>query len=133
VAIIVITPDKKLLLQLRDNKPNIEYPGYWSCITGWIENSETPAIAAMRELSEEIVTRDGSDLRFGSIDLLGACDRMDRPWTEYVFKVTINKSEKALKITEGQCLRAFTLDECIRLNKLAPHHWEHLTRHLSQL
>ena len=40
------------LLQLRDFKPSIPYPGYWGGFGGEVEPLETPESAVMRELKE---------------------------------------------------------------------------------
>jgi 8-oxo-dGTP diphosphatase len=42
------------LLQLRDFKPSIIYPGYWGAFGGAIEEGESPQDALNRELTEEI-------------------------------------------------------------------------------
>ncbi|MBD2209906.1 NUDIX hydrolase [Calothrix sp. FACHB-156] len=54
VAIAILYQDNKFLMQLRDNKPNILYPGYWALFGGHIESGETPNIAVKREVLEEI-------------------------------------------------------------------------------
>jgi 8-oxo-dGTP diphosphatase len=54
VAIVILHRDHKLLLQLRENRPNIRYPGYWGLFGGHIEVGETPDAAIQRELLEEI-------------------------------------------------------------------------------
>ena len=41
-------------MQLRDNIPNIVYPGYWGLFGGHLEPGETPDVAVKRELLEEI-------------------------------------------------------------------------------
>jgi 8-oxo-dGTP diphosphatase len=41
-------------LQLRDDIPNIAYPGKWAFFGGHIEEDETPEVAIQRELAEEI-------------------------------------------------------------------------------
>ena len=50
----VIHSDGKILLQLRDEKPNIYYPGVWGLFTGKVEPNEKPIDALKRELLEEI-------------------------------------------------------------------------------
>ena len=42
------------LLQLRDFKSSIIYPGHWGAFGGAIEEGESPRIAIYRELKEEI-------------------------------------------------------------------------------
>ena len=54
--VVVILPyvNNKVLLQLRDVKESISFPGYWGFFGGSIDNGETPETAAKRELFEEI-------------------------------------------------------------------------------
>jgi 8-oxo-dGTP diphosphatase len=54
VAICILHQADKFLMQLRDNDPKILYPGYWGLFGGHIEPGETPEIAVVREVEEEI-------------------------------------------------------------------------------
>ena len=54
VAMIIENPSGKVLLLLRDDKPEIAYPNYWSLVGGHIEAGETAEQAALRELDEEV-------------------------------------------------------------------------------
>jgi 8-oxo-dGTP diphosphatase len=54
VAICILHQGDRFLMQLRDNDPRILYPGYWGLFGGHIETGETPEIAVVRELVEEI-------------------------------------------------------------------------------
>ncbi|GAA6619697.1 NUDIX hydrolase [Scytonema sp. NUACC26] len=54
VAIAILYRDNKFLMQLRDNKPNLLYPGHWAFFGGHIEPGETPEEAVQREILEEI-------------------------------------------------------------------------------
>lgn len=54
VAIAILYRDGKFLMQLRDNIPNIVYPGHWAFFGGHIEAAENPEEALKRELLEEI-------------------------------------------------------------------------------
>ena len=53
VAIIVINNRDEVLLQLRDNNPNIVFPNSWTLPGGVVEPNESPEQAAHRELAEE--------------------------------------------------------------------------------
>ncbi|XHX77335.1 MAG: NUDIX domain-containing protein [Stenomitos frigidus ULC029] len=54
VAIAILHQDGKFLLQLRDDIPEILYPGQWALFGGHIEPGESPDAAMRRELLEEI-------------------------------------------------------------------------------
>jgi 8-oxo-dGTP pyrophosphatase MutT (NUDIX family) len=53
VAIIVVD-EMNYLMQLRDQKTNIFYPGHWGLFGGAIEPEEDPAAGLKRELNEEL-------------------------------------------------------------------------------
>ncbi|WP_016952908.1 NUDIX hydrolase [Anabaena sp. PCC 7108] len=54
VAIAILYQNGKCLMQLRDNIPGIKFPGSWGLFGGHIESGETPEIALVREVIEEI-------------------------------------------------------------------------------
>jgi 8-oxo-dGTP diphosphatase len=55
IAAIILENDKgEFLLYLRDNKPDIPFPGYWDLIGGHLEEGETPEQALVREVKEEL-------------------------------------------------------------------------------
>jgi 8-oxo-dGTP diphosphatase len=53
-AIAILHKENMYLMQLRDNIPNIRYPGYWALFGGHIEPGESPEVAVQREILEEI-------------------------------------------------------------------------------
>jgi 8-oxo-dGTP pyrophosphatase MutT (NUDIX family) len=53
VAAIILV-DGKYLLQRRDPKPDIWYPGFWGLFGGGAEPGEDPVAALARELHEEL-------------------------------------------------------------------------------
>ena len=50
----IINCDRKVLLQLRDEKEGIFHPGYWGLFGGEVDEDETPSDALCRELVEEL-------------------------------------------------------------------------------
>ena len=54
VAAIIIVDKKKILLQKRDFKKNIWYPGFWGLFGGAVNKKESETSALKRELKEEI-------------------------------------------------------------------------------
>lgn len=54
VAIAILYQRGQFLMQLRDDIPNIVNPGKWGFFGGHIEAGETPEVALVREVEEEI-------------------------------------------------------------------------------
>lgn len=54
VALAVLHQDGSFLMQLRDDNPNIMYPGHWGFFGGHLEPGETSEAGVRRELLEEI-------------------------------------------------------------------------------
>src|SRR5947209_8029632 len=54
VALIVVGKHPRYLMQLRDQKPGIFYPGHWGLFGGAIDPGESPEITLQRELKEEL-------------------------------------------------------------------------------
>ena len=94
VNAIPINPAGKILLQQRDDRPDLRYPGCWVTFGGHVEDGETPDEALRRELLEEIelelpmtlwrvddypMERDGQKIIVESFTYVG---RIDRPAAE---------------------------------------------------
>lgn len=133
VTAVATTEEGHVLLQLRDEKPRIEYPGHWSLLAGWIEPGENPLLALKRELHEELQVIEGGSLHLGDFTFLGCVNRTDRPWMEYVFHVPVLNDTESLRIREGRELQDFEFDACLDLQKLAPHHREHIRRYSNRI
>jgi 8-oxo-dGTP diphosphatase len=110
VNAIPLNADGKILLQQRDDRPDLSYPGYWTTFGGRVEDGETPDEAVRRELLEEIeldlpmrfwkvedypMERDGQQIVVESFTYVG---RIDRAASE----ITLN---------EGQALGYFALED----------------------
>ena len=54
VALAILHRDDRFLMQLRDDKPGILYPGVWGFFGGHMEPGETPEVGVVRELEEEL-------------------------------------------------------------------------------
>ncbi|NJK47995.1 NUDIX domain-containing protein [Candidatus Gracilibacteria bacterium] len=54
VALAILTQNDQFLMQLRDDKPDIAYPGHWGLFGGHLELNETPEEGLKREVLEEI-------------------------------------------------------------------------------
>jgi 8-oxo-dGTP diphosphatase len=114
VNAIPINAEGKILLQQRDDRPELSFPGCWTTFGGAVEDGETPDEAIRRELLEEIelelpmklwkvedfpLERDGQKIIVESFTYVG---RIDRAASE----ITLN---------EGQALGYFGLEDLERL------------------
>lgn len=106
VAIIIINSQGEILLLLRDDDPGISYPDHWTLVGGKVEDSETPEIAAHREMLEEIGV--DTDVTFWK--------KYDRqhPFAiveQHIYIGKINLPLESLTLGEGQDVRFFNTNE----------------------
>ncbi|MBD2081183.1 NUDIX hydrolase [Leptolyngbya sp. FACHB-17] len=100
VAIAILYQQDQFLLQLRDNVPNIAYPGHWGLFGGHIEADESPEVALVRELQEEIRYSPPNAVKFGVYE----DDRAIR----HVFAAPLTVGINELTLLEGWDLGLFT-------------------------
>lgn len=130
VAIIVVD-GSKYLMQLRDPKPEIYYPGHWGLFGGAVDDGETPDQAVVRELQEELgftatgikfLTEFNFDLRF-----IGEPEIYRRYYEVHVTEAEI----RSFVLTEGRSMEAFAPEALFRL-LIAPYNsyalWLHYLR-----
>ncbi|MBI5964839.1 MAG: NUDIX domain-containing protein [Chloroflexi bacterium] len=107
VAMIIENPSQEVLLLLRDNKPEIAYPNYWSLVGGHIEAGETADQAALRELNEEV----GLNL---SLFLWKRYNFQYAPNVivdQYIFVGKVDSENPAMILGEGQAMRFFNCQD----------------------
>jgi 8-oxo-dGTP pyrophosphatase MutT (NUDIX family) len=121
VAAIIVLDDGRYLLQQRDEKPEIWYPGCWGCFGGSVDPGETPLAALRRELREELefdsqkadlFTRFDFDL--GSLGV-GKCYR-----NYYVVPMSTAEHSR-LVLHEGRAVRAFDAAAELSAIRVAPY------------
>lgn len=135
VAAILRLDDGRYLLQLRDSKPGIFFPGHWSLFGGAHEAGESDEEALLRELHEELgLTLTSGDLCFFTrIDIsLGFCGLPDIKRS--FFTATLPASSlDGLTVTEGQGLAAFDSHALLLEPHVVPYDafalWLHVNQH----
>ncbi|MDJ0702529.1 MAG: NUDIX hydrolase [Leptolyngbyaceae cyanobacterium MO_188.B28] len=96
VTLAILHQDNHFLMQLRDDFPDIAYPGCWGFFGGHLEQGESPDAGIKRELWEEIGYTPPTLTLFNRyID-----DRVLR----YVYHAPLTPSIGELVLTEGQDL-----------------------------
>ena len=114
IETVVILPyvNGKVLMQLRDDKRSIIFPGQWGFFGGSINNSETPEEAARRELFEEIYLNPKSIHKFYNEKVPEIGNNMSHA---YCFLLTVPIQD--IKLFEGMDLGLFSIEE-VRSGKL---------------
>lgn len=120
-ALILVSEDGRYLLQKRDCKPGIWYPGKWGCFGGSTNQGETPVGAALREAKEEI--------GFAPADLQPFCsfnfdlsDQGKRLFYRRYFSATITLADiSSIRLGEGSEFGLFSLRDIEERLDLTPY------------
>jgi 8-oxo-dGTP pyrophosphatase MutT (NUDIX family) len=132
-AALIVTPDGRYLMQHRDDKPGIFFPGWWGCFGGAVEPGESPAEAIRRELAEELGWQAGRVEPFATLGLdfsfagFGVLPR-------HFFTVGIDEGGVGrMRLAEGQGLALFPGAALLEMPRVIPYDatviWQHLSRH----
>lgn len=121
VAALIVDEQGHYLLQRRDEKPGIWFPGYCSLFGGLIEEGEEPEEALLRELAEELDFRPRGFAYFTQIgfDL--------RRWERgiklrYVYEVPATAAEIAgMTLNEGQRIERHPPETVMGIDRIAPY------------
>jgi 8-oxo-dGTP pyrophosphatase MutT (NUDIX family) len=127
---IVVLDDARYLMQLRDERPGIFFPGHWGLFGGGVEPGESAEAALRRELLEELGIRIGDARYFTRFSFdFSYCGF--GPVLRHYYEIRISASDvKSMTLTEGSELRAFDGGDLLRNNKVTPYDafaiWMHL-------
>jgi 8-oxo-dGTP pyrophosphatase MutT (NUDIX family) len=119
VAAIIALDDGRYLMQLRDQKPNLFYPGHWGLFGGAIEPGENPEAALGRELVEEIGLKAGPIQYFTDFTFdYGSYGRVFRRFYEVRIASSVFGE---LVLHEGADMRLFKASEILNLPRVVPY------------
>ena len=98
----------RLLIYLRDDKPDIPFPNHWDFFGGHVEEGETPEETLVREVKEEL----GFELADWNFFRTYVCLKGDAyPNIKYIYWASLDKNPQELTLYEGQILRSISRDE----------------------
>ncbi len=132
VAAILVDPQGRYIVQRRDDKPTIFFPGHWGCFGGAVDAGEEPADAMQRELREELeLALDAAQLKyFTRIDFDFAPLGGAQVFRIY-YEIRIAPAQvAALRLHEGQAVRHADGRELLLREHVTPYDafaiWMHL-------
>jgi len=106
--LLLFDRDGRLVIYLRDNKPEIPFPNHWDFFGGHLEAGETPEQALARELNEELGIEMTSFRPFRRYE----CFTGDAyPNVKYLYYAQIDRRAADLVLYEGQRLAAIAREE----------------------
>jgi len=107
-----MAPDGHILCQLRDDKPGIRFPGYWSASPGGhVESDEHPRDTVVRELFEEFEARVTNLVELITITEAG----QDVLGIYHAFSANLDMPVSEIRCHEGQRAEFFDPQEALRL------------------
>lgn len=108
-ACLLFDKNGKLLIYLRDNKPEISFPNHWDLFGGIMEEGETPEQTLVREIQEEL----GIELTDYSFYKTYECTEGDiQPNQKFIYYAAVNYLPEELKLLDvGQRIESIHLSE----------------------
>lgn len=113
VAALLQHEDGRYLMQLRDAKEDIFFPGHWGCFGGAVEPGEEPEQALRRELQEELGVEVATLSRFTQIEFDWRPLGHDATYRRYFEALVPDAAFRRIVLGEGAALRAFTVAELL--------------------
>jgi 8-oxo-dGTP pyrophosphatase MutT (NUDIX family) len=131
-AAIILVDGAGYLMQLRDARPDIWYPGHWGLFGGALDPGEDPETALARELREELELDmpeatyfAGFDFDLGGLALPRCCRRY------YLVRID-GATLGRLVLHEGAAMRVFTGEEILSERRVSPYDHFALFLHYSR-
>ena len=130
VAALLVHEDGRYIMQLRDSKDGIFYPGHWGCFGGAVERGEDPAQALRRELREEIGFEMDRAERFTQFDFDFSPIGQPKVYRVY-YEIRVPEGAfRRFVLHEGADMKAFEGGELLSGRKVTPYDsfaiWMHM-------
>lgn len=121
VAALLVLDDGRYVMQLRDQRPDIFYPGHWGCFGGAIDATESPIEALHRELLEELELRVDSASEFTQFDFDLSGLGQEKVYRIY-YEIPISESGfRNIVLHEGAAIEAIEPRELLLRRRVTPY------------
>ena len=132
VAALLLLGDGRYVMQLRDVKSRIFYPGHWGLFGGAVDEGEEEAQALLRELDEELGFVPQTVSSFVRLDFDLSTIGAGKVYRA-VYEVPVTDTEfAAFRLREGLACEALTVREILVERKVTPYDsfavWMHHAR-----
>ena len=119
---LLLLPDRRYVMQLRDAVPNIFYPEHWACFGGAIDAGEDPVTALVRELYEELEMTVASDAAHLFTRFEYDMSKLGRgKVVRHYYEIQVSDDAFGnVVLHEGSAVEAFSGDELLQQSRLAP-------------
>lgn len=107
-AILFNNKKGEVLLQLRDDIPEINWPNHWGCLGGAVEHGESVEVCLKREIEEEI---EFELIEYESIGMF----QLNKEREYHMFIGPLDKEVHEIVLKEGQEIRYFAPLEALKL------------------
>lgn len=107
VGAILLSENGEILLQQRDDKPDLRYAGYWTFFGGAVEDGEHPEEAIRRELVEELELDDQPLTFWWAYECPVRTVPGEVVTINHMYYGTLSRPLEALTLHEGQAMRFF--------------------------
>ena len=121
VAALLLHEDGRYIMQLRDAKEEIFYPGHWGCFGGAVEQGEEPAAALRRELREELELEVEGASRFTRFDFDFGALGQGVMYRVYYQVVVPERAFRACVLREGAELKALAVTDLLAKERVVPY------------
>ncbi|MDZ4768665.1 MAG: tryptophan synthase subunit alpha [Chloroflexota bacterium] len=114
VSALPIAPDGRVLLQQRDDKPTIPYPGAWTFFGGAVEGGESYDEAVHREVLEELGIALPLHYWMTYLCAVRSIPGEVEQWV-HVYYGDLHQPVESLTLSEGQAMALYDADSASRL------------------
>ena len=120
-AAVIFLDDGRYLLQLRDNKEGIFFPGHLGLFGGGVDVGERPVDALRRELKEELGLEVAETRLLTRFEFDLAPMGINRIFRDF-FEVRLSAAiVPTLKLGEGSAFKSFNRKQVLTLPRLTPY------------